>query len=254
MFELGKILGAVLLFPGIAILLMASSAVFTIRSKKKAALTTALLSCSLMFLFSITPVTDLLLSPLENRYAPLAEEALKGSVVVVLGGGDVLNSPEYGGHAALIDSGAVRAAYGARIALEYKLPIVFSSGAPLRKAGTESEADAALRFYSGIGFPTERVTLETKSRDTAENAAFTGKIIGKGPIILVTSAFHMARAVISFRKAGFDVIPAPTDYRRNREPYRFIDFLPSASSLELSTVALHEYVGILYYVLRFNRG
>jgi uncharacterized SAM-binding protein YcdF (DUF218 family) len=250
MFVLGKILGALLFFPGITILLMALSALLIMLGKKRAALISAILSCSLLYFFSIAPVSDLLLAPLEDRYAPLTEDVPKGSAIVVLGGGDVLNSPEYGGHAALIESGAVRAAYGARIAREFDLPIVFSSGAPLRKAGTESEADAASRFFSGIGFPSGRVRLETKSRDTAENAAFTAKMIEKGPIILITSAFHMPRAVISFRKLGIDVIPAPTDYRRNRELYRFIDFLPSANALELSTVALHEYTGILYYLLK----
>ena len=93
------------------------------------------------------------------------------------------------------------------------------------------------------------MTLETESKDTKGNAINVARLAGDGPFILVTTAVHIPRAMSSFQKAGLSVIAAPTDYRSKRTPLTWSDFLPNSSSLQDSCLALHEYLGILYYRL-----
>jgi uncharacterized SAM-binding protein YcdF (DUF218 family) len=248
MFELGKYLAALAFPPGIILVLLLLSLLLAARGKRKPAIITGSIAAALLYLLSISPIADLLIAPLEDRYASLTGSP-KAGTIVVLGGGSVLHSPEYSGHAALIESGATRAAYGARLSRELTLPIVYSGGAPLRDSGTETEAEAAKRFLTGIGIAPDMILIENKSNDTRENAAFIAGMGLPRPVILVTSAFHMPRSVLAFKKAGMEVIPAPTDFRRNREAYRLIDFMPSAIWLEQSALALHEYIGLVYYML-----
>ena len=101
------------------------------------------------------------------------------------------------------------------------------------------------------GFGIEATWLESRSRATAENASNSYAILapeGKTRILLVTSAIHMARSVLSFEQAGFSVVAAPTMFV-DRRPLSVLAFLPQAGSLELSSQAIHEWLGYLVYRL-----
>ena len=98
--------------------------------------------------------------------------------------------------------------------------------------------------------------LEDKSRTTAENARYSYAILSnlnKKSIILVTSSLHMMRAKWSFEQAGFHVLPAPTGFIDQR-PLSVSSFLPSAHSLNLSSEAMHEWLGIWAYKVFEFRG
>jgi uncharacterized SAM-binding protein YcdF (DUF218 family) len=100
-------------------------------------------------------------------------------------------------------------------------------------------------FMSELGVPTEAMVLEGLSSNTRQNAQFTADILfpqGINKIILVTSALHMRRAVASFEKQGFTVIPAATDHEV-RSRFDWTSFLPSASALDGSGRAIKEIVG-----------
>jgi len=100
-------------------------------------------------------------------------------------------------------------------------------------------------------FNTPATWMENQSTTTAENAARSYAILhplGHNRIALVTSAWHMPRAERTFRKAGFDVIPAPTAYTSRRES-KFTDWLPSAEGLYATHVALWELLGVVWYKL-----
>jgi uncharacterized SAM-binding protein YcdF (DUF218 family) len=101
------------------------------------------------------------------------------------------------------------------------------------------------KFMSALGVPTEAMVLEGLSSNTRQNAQFTADILfpqGIKKIILVTSALHMRRAVASFEKQGFTVIPAATDYEA-RTRFDWTGFLPDASALDGSARAIKEIVG-----------
>src|SRR5690606_8417241 len=108
----------------------------------------------------------------------------------------------------------VEAAILARRYPEARLIVSGGSGSVFLQG--EGDADTAPRLLSGLGVEPERILLENKSRDTFENARFSFAMARPQPgetWLLVTSAFHMPRAVGAFRQAGFPVVPWPADYR-----------------------------------------
>jgi uncharacterized SAM-binding protein YcdF (DUF218 family) len=114
-----------------------------------------------------------------------------------------------------------------------------------------------------LGVPRSAMWLETQSRNTYENALYSQKILqakGIQRVILVTSAWHMPRAVGVFEHVGLQVIPAPTDFTVTREQTSveqqtqvlrtLMDLLPSVENLANTSKAMKEYLGILAYHLR----
>jgi uncharacterized SAM-binding protein YcdF (DUF218 family) len=96
--------------------------------------------------------------------------------------------------------------------------------------------------------------VEDRSRTTWENAELSAPMLrrdGVRRVLLVTHAWHMPRAVETFRRTGLRVIPAPTAFfhRENAEG-RYTDWLPSPSAFGLSYYAIHEYLGQVWYGLR----
>src|SRR5262249_4377809 len=94
--------------------------------------------------------------------------------------------------------------------------LLFSGGNGELFASGATEAEVALRLFESLGVPRERILLEDRSRNTVENAVFSKSIVNPQPgerWVLVTSAYHMPRAVGVFRKAGFAVEAFPVDYR-----------------------------------------
>lgn len=94
---------------------------------------------------------------------------------------------------------------------------------------------------------------ELESRNTAENASLSREILradGVDRIFLVTNGYHMPRAKAAFEAVGFDVVPAPTGVVSRGRRLGPRDFLPRASGLLESTIALHERIGRLWYRVR----
>jgi uncharacterized SAM-binding protein YcdF (DUF218 family) len=257
MFFISKLVTSAFLPPGIFILAFAVAGLLALLGKRRASAILAICGTVLLLAFSLTPVADALILPLENRYAPLSlgeggaiaiPQGLKGLPVVVLGGGEVDSSPEEGGHASLRAEPMKRLAYGIRVAQGCGGKIVFSGGLVFGPAGAESEADAARRFIEGGGYGVQAV-YEGGSRTTAENALNVASLVGARRVVLVTSAYHMPRAVASFERRGMQVVPAPTDYQADRTAYGLSDFLPSIEALGRSWKALHEYAGLAGYAI-----
>ena len=242
---ISKLVTALLLPPGCIILGLLLVTLFIPRRYK---IVLGLITAFLYFL-SIQPTADLLLRPLEDAYPPLSvdETGDEPQAIVVLGGGTIINSPEAGtGQDALGSDALKRVVYAFSLRDDFPIPYVFSGG-KVFDYDQESEAVTAGRTFTSLGLPSERLILETNSRNTWENAKETAKLDFK-QVILVTSAYHMSRSVFCFEQNGISVIPAPTDYKcdRNRK-YDFLSFMPSMIFLNNSYLALHEYVGLLSY-------
>jgi len=213
-----------------------------------------------LYLLSIRPVSDFLLRPLEDAY-PVLPANVGGNwpqAIVVLGGGTIQNSPEAGrGKASLSSDAMKRAVYAFTLRERFSAPIVFSGGKVFGYE-QESEAAAAGRLFEALGLPAHQFIAESKSRNTWENAEetlllFLGKKEKLENVILVTSAYHVKRGVFCFRRNGMTVIPAPTDYKCDRgRKYDVLSFLPSMAYLKDSHLALHEYIGLLYYIVVYR--
>jgi uncharacterized SAM-binding protein YcdF (DUF218 family) len=91
--------------------------------------------------------------------------------------------------------------------------------------------------------------MEDKSSNTFENATGVKRLSLKTPLILVTSASHMDRALRVFSGLDMTPLPAPCDYKGRWNVNDPLRFLPSAGALDTSTTAIYEYVGIFWYRL-----
>ena len=120
-----------------------------------------------------------------------------------------------------------------------------------------SEADAAASVLQSLGVESNRLRIERKSRNTQENVQFAKSIADPQPQerwLLVTSASHMPRSIGIFRKAGFSVLPYPVDWKTRGWSDALVpedDFL---NGLELTDLALHEWLGLLAYRLTGRIG
>ena len=239
---------SILLPPGLFVVLIVISLLFIGFGRRRAGAVVGGISALLLYLVSITPLSDLLLSPLEDRYAPYAPSEGRGATyVVVLGGGIVPVSPAEGGKGSLSPESMKRLVYGIRIARETHLPMIVSGGVVPSMAAKESEAEVARRTVAELSDSGQTVLLEGKSRNTWGNAVGVEEKFHPKRVILVTSAYHMPRSVLAFRRNHIDVVPAPTDYLSDRGGLTLYNFLPSSSSLRDSAIALKEYIGYLYY-------
>ncbi len=166
---------------------------------------------------------------------------------MVLGGGIFPSAPEYG-QAQPGPATAARLRYGIWLSRQTSLPLAFSGGTGRGANPTqqESEADVAARVALQ-DYGVKIRWLESKSRDTSENARLMAPILqreGMQRIALVTDATHMQRAVTAFERAGMTVVPSPTGYLTPRR-YSLLEWLPSSSGLQASHEVLHEWLGLL---------
>jgi uncharacterized SAM-binding protein YcdF (DUF218 family) len=198
-----------------------------------------------------SPLGHWLMMPLEDRFPrPELTEPVDG--IVVLGGAvDTLVSGGRGVTA--LNEAAERLTAGAALAKRFPdARLVFSGGSGEFVFDGTTEAAGAKRLFARLGIAPERLVLEDRSRNTAENAVFTRDLLRPAPgerWLLVTSAFHMPRAVGCFRAVGFEVLPWPVDYRTagGDDLWRF--FPRASQGLRRVDLAAKEWAGLLaYYV------
>ncbi|MCL6517017.1 YdcF family protein [Alicyclobacillus sp.] len=259
MFALIKIVEALILPPGLFVLLLIALAVALHRIGSRSArrpAAFALIVAALLWALSTQPVANLLLDPLENAYPEPSPAQLRGDAIVMLGGGVNLDAPDFDGRGNLLGDSANRLLTTARLYRALHVPVIVSGG-PLYAVATNgpatgvtlAEADIAKRQLIQLGVPESQIHTDRQSRNTQENAAFTKSILAAHRWthpILVTSAFHMRRAVLDFRREGVDVLPYPTDYlARHTTGIYDAPLLPSAAALSQSAIALKEYLGLI---------
>jgi uncharacterized SAM-binding protein YcdF (DUF218 family) len=246
-----KLLSIILLFPTNLLLLAAAGLLLQRYQRRAIGLTW--LALGLLLLLSTRSGSLLLSTPLETRYPPLREIPATAQAIVVLGGNRRSHAPEYGGLDVPSYSTLTRLQYAARLYRQSHLPILVSGGTPIENAGAgvESEAEIMARsLHDDFNVPTQ--WLERLSPTTAENATRSAAILSQSGIkriILVTDAVHMPRALASFRHAGLQATPAATVFYSS-ERRTFFDFIPSGEGMRRSNYAIHEWIGMLWYIIR----
>lgn len=189
---------------------------------------------------------------LESSYPSLASaQAPTAEAIVVLGGSIWGAQPP---RLEAEEASGSRLTPAARLYRHKKAPfIVVSSGSPyFFPDGKEGiEANDMRDFLVDAGVPDKAIIREDRSRNTEENARHTAEILktrGWSKILLVTSAYHLPRAVAIFKKYGVtDVIPFPTEKRMTEGPFRFSYLIPELAALQTTTAAIKEYVGRWVY-------
>ena len=196
---------------------------------------------------SFLPLSYIFMVPLENRF-PATALPDKVDGIIMLGGA---GSAELAAlrHKISLNDSAER--YTEVLALARRYPdarIVFTGGSAAVFGGGLSEADMAREFFKEEGLDA-RMTYETRSRNTWENAIFSRQIVkpAQGETwLLVTSAYHMPRSMGIFERVGWPgLIPDPVDYRTGGH----VQFFGSNFLIRLQTfdVALREWIGLIAY-------
>jgi uncharacterized SAM-binding protein YcdF (DUF218 family) len=197
------------------------------------------------------PVGMLLLAPLEDRFPqPPADMAAPYGIVVL--GGAINDQASVARGQTVFDEGGERLTEAVILAKRYpQARIVYTSGANSVIGGSSTEALQARKLMSQMGIAPERVTIEDRSRNTDENARFTAAIVHPEPSqhwLIVTSAFHMPRAMGIFEKVGFNAVAYPVSfYTLGRWTGDLsLSFKPERNLRAFET-ALHEWIGLAAY-------
>jgi uncharacterized SAM-binding protein YcdF (DUF218 family) len=197
------------------------------------------------------PVGNFLMLPLEERFdqrQPAIPQSGVSGIIVLGGFEDGRVTAGRGGLA--VNEAAERLTESVRIARQLpEAKIVFTGGVGSLFGG--AEAGTAIRsYFIDAGIAPERIVIENISRDTYENATLTRKLLdptAQDRWLLVTSAYHMPRAIGVFRQAGFDVIPFTVDFR-TRDAGDLLQPPGSvAAGLQRADLAVKEWIGLIAY-------
>ena len=210
------------------------------------------IAIALLALLSYDAISGTLALTLEKQYAPFSnfENSKDVKWIVVLGGGSEVDKAlplsTY-----LSEASLKRLSEGVFIHKRLpgsKLIVSGKSGFEGITPVAEVMADTAREW----GVKPKDIVIEGEAKDTKDHAIYVKEIVGRDRFILVTSAWHMPRAVGLFRKHGMEPIPAPTDYMvRKREGGLTPGvFFPDAGALEKAERVIHEYLGMVWGKVR----
>ena len=213
-----------------------------------------LLACCVaaLLICGFSPIGVLMLIPLETRFSSWDPHTGDPAGIIVLGGGV---DPEITAlrRTPAINSSGARIVVAAELAIRYpKARLVYVGGNSSLRSTNFSEADVAAGIFKNLGIREDRMQLERKSRNTDENVRFSMQLVNPKPgerWLLVTSAFHVPRAMGLFRKAGITVDPCPVDWKTRgwSDAYKFqSDWM---AGLDLTDTAAHEWLGLIAYRL-----
>ena len=206
----------------------------------------------LLAIVGYSPLGNALILPLEERFPPW--DATRGTPdgIIVLGGALSPDISLARGTSAL-DEAAERVTAAAELAQRYpaaRILLSGGSGALIFDEGVE--ADLTVRQLEALGVARERMTAEGRSRSTLENALFARAAADPRPgqrWLLVTSAYHMPRAIAAFRAANFPVEAYPVDWRTRGSVDLLRPFASLSDGLGRTDTAVHEWIGLLAYRL-----
>jgi uncharacterized SAM-binding protein YcdF (DUF218 family) len=208
-------------------------------------------SLVLLAVAGFSPLSNVLLAVLEDRFPPWDASRGDPAGVIVLGGA-ITPDVSAARRETALNEAAERVTAAAALARRYpNARIVYSGGDPRQRRSAAVEAEWVGPLFDRLGLPRERVELETRAHNTAENARFTKEMVAPQAgerWLLVTSAGHMPRAVGAFRTLGFSVEAYPVDWR-TRGKARPDWFGIFSAGLARTDTAMHEWLGLLAYRL-----
>lgn len=205
-----------------------------------------------LVVLGFSPAANLLLQPLEDRFPRPASLPQVDGIIVLGGAVDTVTSGARGVPALTTSAERLTTIAG----LARKLPnakIIHTGGQGLLVPGQTTESAVAVELFTDFGIDPQRIVLEDKSRNTWENAVFTRDLVKPEPDqtwLLVTSAYHMPRAISVFRAAGWSGLTAwPVDYRTRGPDGKYLGFAGASEGLKRFDIAFREWVGLAAYWL-----
>ncbi|MGO9514257.1 MAG: ElyC/SanA/YdcF family protein [Steroidobacteraceae bacterium] len=218
--------------------------------RKRAAVVFLAAACIVVYGASTGVVGDWLLTPLERQYPSLRDQSLAQAHWIVVLGSSYTPQDGQPVTAAIDSDGLVRIVEGVRLMhINTAAKLLVSGGAP---DGMPRPAQGYAVLARDLGIDPRSLVVSDQPLDSNEEARDVVKLLGAEPFILVTSAYHMPRAMRLMRRAGARPIAAPTGQLVNTAPGRWRRFLPSSAGLGKSERALHEYLGFAAMAIGVN--
>jgi uncharacterized SAM-binding protein YcdF (DUF218 family) len=251
MFILKKLITPFLIPPGIIIIVLILAGLWAIRRKRYATAWAIIVLAAILWIVSIDPTANAIIRPLEADLA--IPEHTRGDVIIMLGGGTFGPTPDLSGYGTPNAGTMERLVTAARLYKRLQVPIILSGG-KVFKTGIAS-AKIAQRFLIDLGVPADALILEMRSRDTYENALFSKELCDRYHFtrpLLVTTGFHIRRALFCFDKVGLTVTPVPCGLRTgSKRKYHWYDLLPDANAMASFSAGVHEWLGWYYSRLAY---
>jgi uncharacterized SAM-binding protein YcdF (DUF218 family) len=211
---------------------------------------TMAVSTAILFIALFTSMGAYLVQGLEDRFPHPQGDPSDLKCMIVLGGGFDTDVDTYRGGYNVGDAGD-RFIEAMRLALKYPHSrILVSGGAGSISGDLLGDAVISQRMFSAFGIGKDRIIGDKESRTTFENTVNTKELLDSNDMsncFLITSGFHMPRAVGIFRRFGIEVVPWVVDYRATGREHLRLDFTqPLVNAQHLST-AVREWVGMVGY-------
>jgi uncharacterized SAM-binding protein YcdF (DUF218 family) len=247
-FPVSKILGFFTLPSNFILTLGVAGALLLVTRRARLGRRLMVASVVLFGLAGLSPLGNLLMLPLEQRFPRWEQRGGAPDGIIILGGAINPEVSAARGTAALNEASERLVA---AVQLARRFPdarIIFSGGNGNLVLREGTEAAAALTVLESLGVPRARVRVEDRSRNTIENAEFTKQIAAPKPgerWLLVTSAYHMPRAVGLFRQVGFVVEAYPVDFRTRGTIDWTPPFARAGEGLVRTDTAVREWIGLL---------
>lgn len=249
MFLASKLL-SFLIEPLFWVLVLLVASVFLATRRPRAGRNLSLLALLALVLACWTSLPEAMLRDLEARYpAPDGRNLQQYQGIVVLGG--ALSSPQlWKAHSQVgLNNQAERMTEAVALMRRHpQLRLLFTGGNGRLDGEGASEAERAKVLFDALGVDPGRIAYESASRNTYENALLTASLPGVDktqPWLLLTSAFHLPRAMGVFEHAGWNVTAWPVDYRTTAHDAWFDFSLHDGPATW--QLALHEWLGYAAY-------
>jgi uncharacterized SAM-binding protein YcdF (DUF218 family) len=206
----------------------------------------------LLAIVSVSPLGSFMLRPIEDRF-PLPGPNFRSPTDIIVLGGALDEDLTTARHEPVLMPLGERVTAGVVLARRYpQARLIFTGGSSSLRPSGADEATGIRELWLSLGVDPARMIFETKSRNTWENALFTRAMIKPKPgetFLLVTSAWHMPRAMGVFRKLGYNVTAYPTDYMTLGDSRDYSWLHLGFGELVMFQYALHEWVGLTAYYL-----
>lgn len=213
------------------------------------------LGMCILFLLSTKPMSELLIYSLEYQFPVPSDEILTTLDSVAILGGGMYTPQGFRKYPELSNAAYSRLCSGVRIFKRSSAEtLALSGGGPGNGVMGEAEVMEALALELGV--PENRIVVETTSQNTMQNGVELAKLLSSAQskrIGLVTSALHMSRSIKVFRKQfpNDTIVPVPVNYIYSPDWSNLGSYMPSPEALLKSHYAIHEWIGMVWYAIRF---
>jgi uncharacterized SAM-binding protein YcdF (DUF218 family) len=242
MFQLKQVIGTLLMPLPFATLLAIAGVTCHLFRHRRAALTLYISGALVAYLSATALGANFLILPLERAYPSLGDHRPPGVVAIVVLGSSYAPRNGVPVTAALEEDAVVRLVEGVRLKSQFEdLRLVLSGGAP---KGQAIPAEGYFLLARELKVPVNSMVMLSDSLDTGDEARNVVGLLHESPFLLVTSAYHMPRAMRLMRRAGAQPIAAPTGHLVADGRLGWGSFIPSALVLRRTERALHEYMGL----------